>query len=153
MASLVLLAPVDPYLERGTVTATRLRVEAGGVPVPGPRQVTLESAAFAFDKTSSVHLSYLLSGALERSPGSTRALARVTSLDLYARPEPRPTSYAFRGARILTLACTRAASAEPPIPCGSQQGRDWTVRFPRATAKRFRVMVQLDLSPHLAGRR
>ena len=128
-------APVDPYLERGTVTATRLRVEAGRVPVPGPRQVTLESAAFAFAKTSSVHLSYLLSGALERSPGSTRALARVTSLDLYARPEPKPTSYAFSGARILTLACTPAASAavahtvrvpagtrlDGPVPPGDRQ--------------------------------
>jgi hypothetical protein len=151
LTDLALVAPVDPLLDSGTVTATRLRVAAGGVRVPGPARVTLDSAAFGFEKTRSIHLSYLLSGALQRSPGSTRALARVTALDLYSGTEVLPTTYVFSGARILNLACTPLTSSGPPQTCGSKDGREWTVRFERPTTEQYRVMVQLDLSPRLVA--
>jgi hypothetical protein len=151
MTGIVLLAPVDPYFQAGTVTATHVRVEASGVPASGRDRVTLKSAAFAFPESRSIQLRYLLSGALERSSASNRALARVTSLDLVSNPEVRPTTYTFSGAHILNLACTPIASAALPVPCGAQEGRAWVLRLDRPTADRYHVMVQLDLSPRTAA--
>ena len=147
LTTMLVAAPVDPYLRHGTVTATDLEVEAAGKPVPGQDEVTLDSAVFSFDETKSVRLRYLLSGALQRTDGSTRALARVTSMDLFLDVDLMPATYVFRGAHILNLACTPAASGNEPLACGAQHGQRWEVRIAQPGAKLNRVMVQLDLAP------
>ncbi len=152
LTGMVVAAPVDPYLEMGTVTASQLEVEAGGVLVPGVDRVTLDSAVFAFEEARTVQLRYLLSGALERTAGSTRALARVTSLDIFLGPSLMPTTYVFSGAHILNLACSQAASSNPPEACGAQEGDKWVVRIAEPGAELNRVMVQLDLVPQVADR-
>jgi hypothetical protein len=145
MTSIVVAAPVDPYLALGTVTASELHVTAGGERAHGAERVTLASASFAFDETTSVRLSYVLSGALQRADGSARALARVTSLDLFTGRDLRQATYVVSGAHVLNLACSEAGSDAPPQPCGERHGEEWVVRISQSGSELSRVMAQLDL--------
>jgi hypothetical protein len=96
---------------------------------------------------TAVYLRYTLLGALEHTrPPPGRALARVTSLDLSFDAGPGPTTIAFRGAKVLTLACQSTRTTEPPVPCGVAEGERWRVEPPPGQVD-YRVMAQLDLEP------
>jgi hypothetical protein len=145
MTSLSVTVPVDPNLSAGVVSARGLRLVSGGVEVEGRRILRSGTAVFTLAPTRSVHLRYVLSGALERAgPGATRALARLTTLDLLPDAEQGTATYVFEGARILSLACTRRGDVEP-VPCGTRRGEDWVVDLPAQVAADSHVMAQLDL--------
>ena len=145
MNSLAVSTPVDPNLAAAEVAARGLHLTAGDVLVKGAKTLRNGTSVFTFSASTSVSLRYVLSGALERAdPSDTRALARVTSLDLLPDAEQGPVTYVFEGARILNLACTRRGDVEP-VPCGVRRGGDWVVDLPDPVADDFRVMAQLDL--------
>ena len=105
-----------------------------------------DSATYPFAGARLIRLSYLLSGVLElSSTTSGRALARVTSLDLSYEPGSRRSVIAFRGARLLSLACDADGDDDPPIRCGVRGEDGWSVDVPDPQG--YRVMAQLDL-PH-----
>ena len=130
MTNLVVATPVDPNLSAGFITATGLRVTAGQVRVEGATRLRTQTAAYTFSETDTVRLRYVLSGALERAaPGEARALARVTSLDLFYDGGPGRVTYLFQGAHVLSLACTPMAGVLPE-PCGTRRGDEWMVKVP-----------------------
>jgi hypothetical protein len=147
ISGLEVAAPRDPLLPSGAARATRLRIVADGVRIPSGGPVDTTPRLISFLGSTSVYLSYTLSGALERAPGREgRALARVTSLDVTYRPPPVTESISFRGAQVLSLACTPRGADLPPEPCGVQKDDAWQVRLPAAQGYPYRVMAQLDVA-------
>jgi hypothetical protein len=144
VSGLTVATPRGPLLVPGAVLATDLQVVADGAEVQGPEQLVNDSATYSFAGARLIRLSYRLSGVLElSSTASARALARATSLDLSYQPGSRRSVIAFRGARLLALACDADGNANPPIPCGVRGEDGWTVDVPDLQS--YRVMAQIDL--------
>ncbi len=144
VSGLTVTTPSGPLLAPGNVRATDLQVMADGAVVQGPAEVVDDSATYPFAGARLIRLRYLLSGVLElSSTASGRALARVTSLDLSYEPESSRSVIAFRGARLLSLACVADGDDDPPIACGVQGEDGWTVDVP--DPQDYRVMAQLEL--------
>jgi hypothetical protein len=131
----------------GQVRGESLQVYADGLLVEQRATVDGREPDVDLGGATAVYLRYTLFGALERTrPPPGRALARVTSLDLSYDAWPGPTTIAFRGAEVLTLACQSAGSSAPPLPCGVADGDTWRVRPPPGQGD-YQVMAQLDLEP------
>lgn len=141
--------PTDSLLPPGSVRATAIRVVADGAAAAGPTELVDGVATYPLDGARQVHLSYLLSGVLERSdtePG--RALARVTSLDVSFQPRSQRSTIEFVGATLLALACQAEYADAPAKPCGVRSGDGWKVDLP-ADSQGYQVMAQLDLPGEL----
>jgi hypothetical protein len=127
--------------------AESFQVYADGILVEQRATVDRRTSHVDLGGATAVYLRYQLSGALERTrPPPGRALARVTSLDLSYDAQPGPTTIAFRGAEVLTLACQTTGSSAPPEPCGVADGETWRVQPPPGQVD-YQVMAQLDLEP------
>jgi hypothetical protein len=130
----------------GQVRGESLQVYVDGVLVEQRATIDGRESAVDLGGAKAVYLRYRLSGALERSrPPAGRALARVTSLDLSYDARPGPTTIAFEGAEVLTLACQPTHSTAPPLPCGVAEGDTWQVQPPPGESD-YEVMAQLDLA-------
>ncbi len=141
-----LATPTDPLLPPGTVRATGIRVVADDTAVSGPAELVDGFATYPLAGARHIHLSYRLSGVLERSdtkPG--RALARVTSLDVSFQPRSQRSTVAFVGATLLSLACEAEYVDGTPTPCGVRRGDGWKVDLP-TDSQGYLVMAQLDLT-------
>ncbi len=139
---IVLGPPVAPGARR--ITARDVRVETPDGQRPGPDVIDGSREVYALDGAEEVHVSYVLSGAVSRSAqGSTRALARVTSLDLSYPGGRVPRTVLLQGGRLLSAACTSDAAAQPR-PCGQAEGRSWRVRL-EPPERDDLVLAQLDL--------
>ncbi len=145
MFGISLAVPTDPELQPGAVQATDVRVVAADSTVPGPTELEDGSANYAYPGAQQIYLSYLLSGVLERSDtDSSRALARVTSLDISFRPRSQRSTVSFVGANVLNLACQPTYFDVPPTPCGMHTQDGWTLDLP-TDSQGYRVMAQIDL--------
>ena len=134
----------------GQVRGESFQVYADGILVEQRATVDGRESDVDLGGATAVYLRYTLSGALERTrPPPGRALARVTSLDLSYDAWPGPTTIAFHGAEVLTLACQTTGSSAPPLPCGVAEGDTWRVEPPPGQAD-YQVMAQLDLEPGVA---
>jgi hypothetical protein len=131
----------------GQVRVESFQVFVDGVLVEQRATVGGRESDVDLSGATAVYLQYRLSGALERTrPPAGRALARVTSLDLSYDAQPGPTTIAFQGAEVLTLACQATGSSAPPVPCGVVDGDAWRVRPPPGLVD-YQVMAQLDIEP------
>lgn len=131
----------------GQVRGESFQVYADGLLVEQRATVDGRVSNVDLGGATAVFLRYTLLGALERTrPPPGRALARVTSLDLSYDAWPGPTTIAFRGAKVLTLACQSTLTTAPPLPCGVAEGDKWRVEPPPGQVD-YRVMAQLDLEP------
>jgi hypothetical protein len=131
----------------GQVRAESFQVYADGLLVEQRATVDGRVSNLDLGGATAVYLRYTLFGALERThPPPGRALARVTSLDLSYDAWPGPTTIAFRGAKVLALACQPTRTSAPPLPCGVEEGGRWRVEPPPGQVD-YRVMAQLDLEP------
>ena len=142
----VSLAIRPPNAPPGTVRATGIRVVADDTAVSGPAELVDGFATYPLAGARHIHLSYRLSGVLERSdtkPG--RALARVTSLDVSFQPRSQRSTIAFVGATLLSLACEAEYVDGTPTPCGVRRGDGWKVDLP-TDSQGYLVMAQLDLT-------
>lgn len=125
------------------VTAREVQVETRAGDRAGPEVVDASPVTYGLDGAEEVHVSYVLAGAVDRSEGSTRALARVTSLDLSYPGGRVPRTVLVQGGRLLSAACTSDAAAQPR-PCGQAEGRSWRVRL-EPPERDDLVLAQLDL--------
>ena len=132
----LMLAPPDG------IRVHDLSVVAGSRPVDAP--TSLDGAtAISIPATSTLYLSYRMSGALELSDDD-RALARATSVTF--GEEPASQTVDFVGATVLSLACTPLVGDALPVPCGADAGvKGWRVVRPAGLGD-VQVMAQLDLT-------
>lgn len=112
-----------------SVRATGLLVAADGTTLDEPKTLGPSGRQISFDTPARVvHLSYTLSGVVERSssvPG--RALARVTALDTSYHPHKGAARLTVISHKVLSTAC--AATATSALrPCGTPSDNGhWTV--------------------------
>ena len=145
--SIKLIAPVLAGIDSGVVTATKVEVAADEMIVPGADAVDGVSQGFQFVGAKSIYVTYVLSGALERSTSvASRALARVTALDL-TYPSMSGTSLrSVQGVEVLNLACSPAGTPDAvPEPCGKPDPDGWQVQLAGGN-RNDHVMAQLQLS-------
>ncbi|SDR74072.1 hypothetical protein SAMN04488570_0225 [Nocardioides scoriae] len=129
----------------GGVEARDVRVATDSGVQDAPTTVGDRGRRYAFAATSSLHVSYVLTGAVTRSgsvPG--RALARTTSLELGLRRERLATTVRVEGGRLLAAACAPVGAPERSRPCGRAGGEGWAVSLPRSARPQV-VAAQLDL--------
>ncbi len=138
--------PPAPGLTAGTVRASHVLLSGSSGSVRTPSSVGAAAAeTYRFSATHAVHLSYDLSGAVERSSSSTgRALARVVALDVSYPGRRGPSTTSVVGARVLTLACSAPRAGAVPRPCGEPDASSWTVQLDGPN-RSDRVLAQLDL--------
>jgi hypothetical protein len=146
-SSIKLMAPVLAGIDSGVVTATKVQVIADGMVVPGAESVDGVSQSYQFVETKSIYVTYVLSGALERSNSVTsRALARVTALDLRYPSMSGTSLRSVQGAEVLNLACSPPGAPEAaPEPCGKPDPDGWQVQLAGGN-RNDHVMAQLQLS-------
>jgi hypothetical protein len=146
-SSIKLMAPVLAGIDSGPVTATSVQVVADGMVVPGAESVDGVSQTYEFVEAKSIYVTYVLSGALERSPSvASRALARVTALDLRYPSMSGTSLRTVRGAEVLNLACSPAGTPDAaPEPCGEPDPDGWQVKLSDGN-RNDHVMAQLQLS-------
>jgi hypothetical protein len=141
-----LMPPTLFGIDSGVVTATDVEVAADGRVVPGADSVDGASQSYQFFGTKSILVTYVLSGALERSPSvEGRALARVTALDLRYVSMGGESVRSVKGAEVLNLACSPSTAPNAvPEPCGKPDSDGWQVRL---TGDNWNdhVMAQLNL--------
>ena len=145
--SIKLIAPELAGVDSGVVTAKNVTVAADGRVVPGADSVETVSQSYQFFGTKAIYVSYVLSGAMERSTSvEGRALARITALDLRYVSMGGVSQRSVQGAEVLNLACSaRNAPDAVPEPCGEPGPDGWQVRLAGAS-RNDRVMAQLQLS-------
>jgi hypothetical protein len=142
---ITLTVPSVPGLDPGRVVARDVELQVDGLDVQVPRTVWQDSDAEVLTAAHRVHISYVLSGVLQRSPaGSARALARVTTLDLSTIPDTEQRAVSVTGARVLSMACTAPSPAAVPRPCGERRALGWRVDLGTDDHEDV-VMAQLDL--------
>ena len=146
-SSIKLMAPVLAGIDSGVVKATEVQVVADEMVVPGADSVEGDGQTYRFVGAKSIYVTYRLSGALERSPSvASRALARVTALDL-RYPSMRGTSLrSVQGAEVLNLACSPSDTPDAvPEPCGKPDPDGWQVQLAGGN-RNDHVLAQLQLS-------
>jgi len=142
-----------PYVGEldGSLEASEVTVVADGAPRILDAGLSIVTAAgpqtYYFPPADVVHVTYLLTGVLERSPSVPgRALARMTSLSLDYRFERGPHRVRVVGAKILTMACNSVGPVlVPERPCGAPVGAGWEVVL-RGSQRDDRVVAQLNLT-------
>jgi len=141
-----LAAPELDGSRSGRVVATRVEVAADGRAVPGADSVDSSNQIYQLFGATSVSVSYVLAGAVERSASAEgRALARVTSLDVSYASLGGTSTRSIEGADVLALACTPAGSLHAvPEPCGSPEHGRWQVEL-SGNDRDDRVMVQMNM--------
>jgi hypothetical protein len=146
LSSISLTAPEPGGLQSGRVVATEVEVAADGRVVPGAGAVDTMSQSYQVFGASTVYVTYLLAGAVERSASAEgRALARVTSLDVSYASTGGTSTRSVEGADILNMACTRRADPDAtPEPCGTPEPGRWQVEL-SGDDRDDRVMVQMNL--------
>ncbi len=146
-SSIKLMAPVLAGIDSGVVTATEVQVVADGMVVPGADSVEGAGQTYRFVGTKSIYVTYVLSGALERSTSvESRALARVTALDLRYPSMSGTSVRSVQGAEVLNLACSPPGTPDAaPEPCGKPDPDGWQVQLAGGN-RNDHVMAQLQLS-------
>ncbi len=158
--AITVAVPQLPGPARGLV-ATGVLVAGDRVIVPAPGTLPGQRSRYRFVTPARViYLHYRLAGAVERRgsvPG--RGLVRLAALDVAYRPRQGPTVLSLSGRRVLSVACTPAATTGPsagtrvakvsafhaePVPCGRQAGDRWEVEL-RGRHRTDAVMAQVDL--------
>ena len=145
--SIKLVAPVLAGIDSGVVTATKVEVAADEMIVPGADSVDGVSEGYQFVAAKSIYVTYVLSGVLERSTSvASRALARVTALDLRYPSMSGTSLRSVQGAEVLNLACSPARTPDAvPEPCGKPDPDGWKVQLAGGN-RNDHVMAQLQLS-------
>ena len=129
------------------VSAQQVRVETVAGVQSGADAVGARGARYAFPASSTLHVSYVLTGAVVRSDSAPgRALARLASLSLTLPRDRRATTVELTGGRLLAAACAPADAAAGARPCGRAVDRGWRVVLP-PPARHHVVTAQLDLGP------
>ena len=145
LSAVTLSVPSATGRIRGGPLARDVRVESDQGRRLGADILRSGKRTFPVDDAALVHVSYVLSGVVERSSSvRERALARVTSLDVSYRHDDVPKILVMQGGRLLAAACSRPAPETEPRPCGEPDGLGWRVRLSPAM-RDDRVMAQLDL--------
>lgn len=145
LSGLTVSVPLVAGLADGTVRAHHLRVVTGGAPAVGPETIGTRPEAFSFLGANRVHLSYVLTGVVQRSSSAQgRALARVTYLDVWYTPQSGNQTTRVVGASVLNLACSKVRPDALPTPCGKPRSGAWQVKL-AGEHRDDRVMAQLDL--------
>jgi hypothetical protein len=127
------------------VHATHVVVRVPGRIVEGPAAVTTGPATYQLLGAHRVRISYLLSGALDRSRSDPRrALARVTALDVGIGPHRGATALRVLGARVLGMACKPVRPRSAARPCGVDLNGAWHVDL-SGVRRDERVLAQLEL--------
>jgi hypothetical protein len=130
-SSIKLMAPVLAGTDSGVVTATGVEVVADGMDVLGADSIEGAGQTYKFVGAKSIYVTYVLSGALEISPSlASRALARVTALDLRYPSMSGTSLRSVRGAEVLNLACSPSGTPDAvPEPCGKPHPDGWQVQL------------------------
>ncbi|MGI9156581.1 MAG: hypothetical protein ACR2FG_08090 [Marmoricola sp.] len=149
LSSITLSVPRVPGLAAGAMQTSHISVTGSRGPGQGPSSVGAAAQTYRLDGTGAVHLSYDVSGAVERSSSvQGRALARVTGLDVRYASQRGPSTASVQGAKVLVLACSPPRADAVPRPCGAPgpaaSPDAWTVQLDGAH-RNDRVMAQLDL--------
>ncbi|MGD9958933.1 hypothetical protein [Nocardioides sp.] len=125
--------------------ATKVVIVADDRRLFGRSTIDAASRTHYIDGATSIYVSYLLEGAVERN-GTTpgRALARVTSLDVEYDATGGVSTHRIEGADVLTLACYPTSSAGADVrPCGDADDGPWEVSL-SGPQRNDRVMAQFD---------
>jgi hypothetical protein len=127
------------------VTHVVLAANDAAYPENPTSEIGTGARTFRFPPARTIYLRYRLSGVVQTRGQGSRALARITSLDVVPGSHSLPVTQVVVGARVLGLACTMGPPDTPAVPCGRLAGGTWTVRL-GGSLHPSRVMAQVDLS-------
>jgi hypothetical protein len=141
-----LQAPPVRGLKPQALSVSDLVVASDGMLMPVLSPVDPDGVmTFELPPTERIYVRYRLTGVVQSSGGpDTRALARLTALDVSTSTRLVHTTLNVVGAQVLALACT-PKGRDVPTPCGTKRGGRWSASLGPGQQDN-QVMAQLNLS-------
>jgi hypothetical protein len=141
-----LRAPPVRGLKPQALSVSDLVVASDGLRMPVLSPVDPDGVmTFELPPTKRIYVRYRLTGVVQSSGGpDTRALARITALDVSTSTRLVHTTLNVVGAQVLALACT-PKGRDVPTPCGTKRGGRWSASLGPGQQD-SQVMAQLNLS-------